>query len=141
MKTRKNYIPESPHSNIMAQENHSFSTNSPSIFRTMAIVTAALMMLVTSGIAFADELKTTGDKIKLTDIYKNDSSMRKVEVDGDEYWVPTPSSSERKLKKAAGNSCCQVTLEVTQNDEISHVDIRCIKRRRPAKPKRPRWIK
>lgn len=141
MKYLKHYIPKSPQSNIMAQENHSFSTNSPSIFRTLAIVTATLMILVASGIALADELKTTGDKIKLTDIYKNGGSMRKVEVDGDEYWVPTPSSSERKLKKAVGNSCCQVTLEVTQNDEISHVDIRCIKRRRPAKPKQPRWIK
>jgi len=51
------------------------------------------------------EITTTGDKIKMTDVYKNNGSMRKVEVDGAECWVPTPSSSERKLKKAAGNAC------------------------------------
>ena len=108
------------------------------MYRARTIVAVATMILAVSGVASADEITTTGDKIKMTDVYKNNGSMRKVEVDGAEYWVPTPSSSENKLKKAAGNACCAVSLEVTQNDEISHVDVRCNKRVRPVRrPLRP----
>ena len=110
------------------------------MYRTPTIMTAAWMILAVSGVATADQINTTGDKIKLTDTYKNNGSMRKVEVDGAEYWVPTPSSSERKLKKAAGNACCKVTLEVTQNDEISQVDVRCTRRRRPVQPRPHLWF-
>ena len=105
------------------------------MYRTLTILTAAWMIFSVSGVASADQINTTGDKIKLTDTYKNNGSMRKVEVDGAEYWVPTPSSSERKLKKAEGNACCKVTIKATQHDEISHVKVRCMQRRRPVQPR------
>ena len=104
------------------------------MYRVRTIVAAATMVLAVSGVASADEITTTGDKIEMTDVYKNNGSMRKVEVGGAEYWVSTPSTSENKLKKAAGNACCTVSLEVTQNGEISHVDVRCKKRVRPVRP-------
>lgn len=102
--------------------------------RGTTILAAAAMILAVSGIAYAAEITATGDKITMTDVYKNNGSMRKVDVGGAEYWVPTPSSSENKLKKAAGRVRCTVTLEVTQNDEISRVDVRCNKRVRPVRP-------
>ena len=104
------------------------------MYRTLTILTAAWLIFSVSGVASADQINTTGDKIKLTDIYKNNGSMRKVEVDDAECWVPTPSSHERKLKKAAGNACCKVTMQVTQNDEISQVKVRCLQRYRPVQP-------
>lgn len=101
------------------------------MYRVPIILVAVWTILTVSGVASAKQIDTTGDKITFTDIYKNNDSMRKVEVNGSEYWVPTPSSSERKLKKAEGNGCCKVTLQVTQNDEISQVNVRCTTRRRP----------